>query len=135
MIKLLYIKASPRGGDSKSATVADAYINALRLKHSSIAVDVLDLAAERLPDFDGNKVAAKMAIITGQEQNGTQKTAWDEITAIANRFLAADQYVIASPMWNCSIPYKLKQYIDLIHQPGLLWGLDPQKGYYGLSLY
>ncbi len=35
-------------------------------------------------------------------------------------------------MWNGSIPYKFKQYIDLIHQPGLLWGLDPEKGYQGL---
>ncbi|MEQ1653665.1 MAG: NAD(P)H-dependent oxidoreductase, partial [Hyphomicrobium sp.] len=24
------------------------------------------------------------------------------------------------------------QYIDAIHQPGLLWGLDPAKGYFGL---
>ena len=35
-------------------------------------------------------------------------------------------------MWNGGIPYRLKQYIDVIHQPGLLWGLDPQTGYFGL---
>jgi FMN-dependent NADH-azoreductase len=35
-------------------------------------------------------------------------------------------------MWNGGIPYRLKQYIDVIHQPGLLWGLDPKTGYYGL---
>jgi FMN-dependent NADH-azoreductase len=27
---------------------------------------------------------------------------------------------------------RLKHYIDLIHQPGLLWGLNPDTGYYGL---
>jgi FMN-dependent NADH-azoreductase len=90
------------------------------------------LAKERIPDFNGDKVAAKMAVMTGQTNEGPQKTAWDEITAVANRFISADRYLIAVPMWNGGTPYRLKQYIDVIHQPGLLWGLDPQSGYFGL---
>ena len=104
----------------------------MRQKLPDLAVDTLDLAQERIPDFDGDKVAAKMAVITGQDQDGRQKTAWDEITAVANRFISADRYLIAVPMWNGGIPYRLKQYIDAIHQPGLLWRLDPKTGYYGL---
>lgn len=132
MTKLLYIKASPRGAGSKSAAVADAYLGALRSRLPDLTVDILDLAVERIPEFDGDKVAAKMAIITGQQHDGRQSTAWDEITAVANRFIAADRYLIAVPMWNGGVPYRLKQYIDVIHQPGLLWGLDPQMGYFGL---
>lgn len=132
MTKVLFIKASPRGSESKSAAVADAYLAALRDRVPNIIVDVLDLSAERLPDFDGDKVAAKMAVITGQAQQGRQKTAWDEITEVAKRFIEADRYLIAAPMWNGGIPYRLKQYIDVIHQPGLLWGLDPTTGYFGL---
>jgi FMN-dependent NADH-azoreductase len=132
MTKLLYIKASPRGAESKSTAVSDAYLSALRARDPSIAVDVIDLSKDRIPEFDGNKVAAKMAVITGQAQSAEQKTAWDEIVAAANRFVTADRYLIAAPMWNGGIPYRLKQYIDAIHQPGLLWGLDPQKGYFGL---
>lgn len=93
---------------------------------------MLDLANETLPEFNGDKVAAKMAVITGQTQDAVQKTAWDEMTAIANRFAAADIYLLAVPMWNGGIPYKLKHYIDVIHQPGLLFGLDPASGYFGL---
>lgn len=132
MSKLLYIKASPRGAAAKSSAVADAYLAALRERLPDLAVDTLDLAAEKIPDFDGDKVAAKMAVIAGQSHDGRQKTAWDEITAVANRFIAADRYLIAVPMWNGGIPYRLKQYIDVIHQPGLLWGLDPKTGYFGL---
>ncbi len=132
MRKLLYIKASPRGADSKSSAVADAYLAALRERLPDLVVDALDLAQEKIPDFDGDKVAAKMAVIAGQSNEGRQKTAWDEITAVANRFIAADRYLLAVPMWNGGIPYRLKQYIDVIHQPGLLWGLDPQTGYFGL---
>jgi FMN-dependent NADH-azoreductase len=73
-----------------------------------------------------------MNVIAGQQQNAAQKTAWDEIVKIANRFISADRYLFAVPMWNGGIPYRLKQYIDIIHQPGLLWGLDPKTGYFGL---
>lgn len=132
MTKLLYIKASPRGGASKSTAIADAYLEALRARHPALGVDVIDLATERLPDFDGDKANAKLAIITQQAHSASQKTAWEEITLIANRFKAADIYLIAVPMWNGGIPYKLKQYIDIIHQPGIMFGLDPAKGYFGL---
>ena len=132
MTKLLYIKASPRGGESKSSALADAYLDALKIRQPDIEVDTLDLSAAQLPEYDGDKVAAKMTVIMGQTHSGEQKTAWDQMSEIAGRFAAADIYLIASPMWNGSIPYKFKQYIDLIHQPGLLWQLDPEKGYIGL---
>lgn len=132
MEKILYVKASPRGSESKSTAIADAYLTALRERIPALIVDTLDLSAEKLPEFDGDKVAAKIAILTGQTHQGRQKTAWDEITGIANRFIEADRYLMAVPMWNGGIPYRLKQFIDLIHQPGLLWGLDPQTGYFGL---
>jgi len=99
MSRLLYIKASPRGAASRSSAVADAYLAALRERLPDLDVDTLDLARERIPDFDGDKVAAKMAAIAGQGHEGRQKTAWDEITAVANRFISADRYLLAVPMW------------------------------------
>lgn len=132
MSKLLYIKASPRGAASKSGAIADAYLATLRERLADLAVDTLDLARETIPDFDGDKVGAKMAVITGQTHEGRQESVWGEITTVASRFISADRYLIAVPMWNGGIPYRLKQYIDVIHQPGLLWGLDPQTGYFGL---
>ena len=112
--------------------MADAFLEAFTNRHPDASIDILDLAIEHLPEFDGDKVAAKMAVITSQEQDARQKTAWDAITAIANRFIAADIYLFAVPMWNGGIPYKLKHYIDLIHQPGLLFGMTPESGYSGL---
>jgi len=35
-------------------------------------------------------------------------------------------------MWNFSIPYRLKQYIDIIVQPGFTFTFDADKGYSGL---
>jgi FMN-dependent NADH-azoreductase len=32
-------------------------------------------------------------------------------------------------MWNFGIPYKLKQWLDIINQPGLTFRFDPARGY------
>ncbi|BBX65967.1 FMN-dependent NADH-azoreductase [Mycobacterium saskatchewanense] len=131
MTKLLFIQASPRKADSESIQIATSYLNALRAKNSDIEVDTLELWDTVLPAFDGEKAAAKMNVIAGRGPD-LQQTAWDQVVEIAERFISADRYLFAVPMWNGGIPYRLKHYIDLIHQPGLLWGLDPQTGYYGL---
>jgi FMN-dependent NADH-azoreductase len=132
MKKLLFIQASPRKADSKSIQIAETYLAALAERNFALEVDVIELWDAELPVFDGDKVAAKMNVIVGQDQNAVQKTAWNQIVAVANRFIAADRYLFAVPMWNGGIPYRLKQYIDIIHQPGLLWGLNPDSGYFGL---
>ena len=43
--------------------------------------------------------------------------------AIAD-FLDADAYLLTTPMWNFSIPYAVKYYIDAIVQPGYLFRYD-----------
>lgn len=131
MTKLLYIKASPRR-ESRSVAVADAYRDALVARTPGLTVDTIALWDDPLPDFDGDRANAKLAIITGQDQTAEQQTKWDTVVATIERFTAADIYLFAVPMWNGGIPYRLKQYIDIIHQPGLLFGLDPASGYFGL---
>ena len=131
MTQLLFIKASPRD-QSRSVAVAQAYLDAMLVRQPDLAVDTIRLWEEPLPEFDGDRANAKLAVITGTGHDAAQRTQWDEISAIAQRFAAADLYLFAVPMWNGGIPYRLKQYIDIIDQPGLLFGLDRAKGYYGL---
>jgi FMN-dependent NADH-azoreductase len=132
MTKLLYIKASPRDTASRSVAVADAYLAALAAKTPGLEIDILDPWTAGLPEFDGNRANAKLTVFGGGANEGEQATRWDEIVGIAQRFIAADHYLFAIPMWNGGIPYKLKHYIDVIHQPGLTFGFDPEKGYFGL---
>ena len=132
MTRLLYIKASPRGAESSAVAVAESYLAALKALTPDLEVDVIDLWEAGLPEFDGNRVAAKLTVFGGGTNQGSQATLWDEIVAISTRFASADRYLFAIPMWNSGIPYKLKQYIDVLHQPGLTFGFDPVKGYFGL---
>lgn len=132
MTRLLYIKASPRGEASRSIAVADAYLEAFSARTPGLQVDVIDLWDVGLPEFDGDRAKAKLTVFGGGVNEGAQASLWDEISTIAHRFASADRYLFAIPMWNGGIPYKLKQYIDVIHQPGLTFGFDPDKGYSGL---
>ncbi|MEY8880854.1 FMN-dependent NADH-azoreductase [Donghicola sp. XS_ASV15] len=132
MTKLLYVAASPRGTNSQSGKLADAYLDARLAGEPELVVDRLDLWSADLPEFDGDKAAAKMTFFGLGQMDAPQQTAWDQIVAITQRFTDADEYVFSVPMWNGGIPYKLKQYIDIITQPGLLFGFDPEAGYSGL---
>lgn len=132
MTRLLHVVASPRGGQSTSGAVAQAFIQSWRLQQPDVEVDTLDLWHEDLPPFDGDKAAAKMSVITGSERDAQRQAAWWQITQVARRFTDADVYLFSVPMWNGGVPYRLKHYIDLLTQPGILYRFDPALGYRGM---
>lgn len=132
MRKLLYVKGSPRGERSKAHQVAKAFLIAYRAKHPEAEVDEIDLWQADLPEFDGDRAAAKMSFFGDPAMTEFQRSAWDEIVEMTERFKSADDYLFTVPLWNGGIPYKLKLYIDLLTQPGLLFGFDALKGYSGL---
>ena len=133
MAKLLYIESSPRKERSHSIKVANAFLNAYAQARPADSIERLDLWAEDIPSFDGAMIDAKYAVMHGQEPNADEQAAWAIVTEWANRFNAADKYLISVPMWNFGIPYRLKQYIDVVTQPGLTWSFDPATGYSGLG--
>ena len=131
MATVLYLQASPRGKRSKSIQVADAFVNAYTLQHPGDAIDTINLFEAVLPAFDGPAVAAKFKIPNGQPADSQERRVWTEVEAVIERFKAADKYVLAVPMWNFSIPYRLKQYIDILVQPNYTFRVG-ENGYEGL---
>ena len=131
-MKLLFVKGSPRGEQSTSARVAESFVTAYRTKNPSAQIDEINLWQETLPEFNGDSAAAKMSFFGEGTLDGARKTAWDQIVSITQRFTSADDYLFTVPMWNGGIPYRLKLYIDIMTQPGLLFGFDPVAGYSGL---
>jgi FMN-dependent NADH-azoreductase len=129
VMKLLHIAASPRGGRSESGAIAATFLDEFRAVHPSIETETYDLWDGTLPEFGPEAAAAKMAVFAGEEPDSA---AWDAAIATFRRFDAADLYLFSVPMWNAGVPYKLKQFIDVISQPGLVFGFDPESGYTGL---
>jgi len=132
MGKLLYLQGSPRVDRSASRAVAQAFIDRYRTRHGDTEVDALDLFAEDLPAFDGLTVQAKYTILHGKQHTAEERAAWDAVERVIERFKSADVYVLAAPMWNFGIPYRVKHYIDIITQPGYTFSFSAEEGYKGL---
>jgi FMN-dependent NADH-azoreductase len=132
MPALLHISASPRGADSESLAIATTFLDTLRAEHPEAAITTFDLWDGTLPQFGSAAAAAKMAVFAGQVPAGEQGAAWRAVERTFRRVAAADHYLFSVPMWNHGIPYVLKQFIDVISQPGMVFAFDPSHGYTGL---
>ncbi|MHC4941772.1 MAG: FMN-dependent NADH-azoreductase [Planctomycetota bacterium] len=132
MTKLLYIQASSRGARSYCLAAADAFVAAYREANPGHEVLTINLFKKKLPAIDGNALNAKYAILHGKEHTDGERTAWKAVESVIDEFRSADKYVLAVPMWNFSIPYPLKHYLDVLLQPTYTFTYSPQEGYKGL---
>jgi len=121
MQKLFHIIATPRELESRTLQVSEAFLETFQQKHVNWIVDELNLAKEELPSLSMKRVDGKYLLMTGKDLYGEFKDKWVEILEHIERFLSADLYLISTPMWNFSIPYMLKHYIDILVQPKYLF--------------
>ncbi len=132
MGQLLYIEASPRKKRSTSIEVAHTFLEAYRQSHPNMTVETIDLWQKNIPEFNGDVIDSKYAIMHKQSHTEAQRKAWHAVEEIIHEFKQADCYLFSLPMWNFGIPYKLKQYIDVLVQPSYTFKYSPETGYQGL---
>ncbi len=128
MATLLHISSSPRGGDSESLRIAEVFTSAYEETHPGDLVQHWDLWDGSLPDFAVG-ARAKMFVFGGHALAGAEAEAWAAARRVFERFDSADRLLFSVPMWNAGIPYVLKQFIDVVSQPGWVFGVDPDTGY------
>jgi FMN-dependent NADH-azoreductase len=129
MPRLLHISSSPRGAASASRKIAEAFVESYRAGHPAAEVAAWDLWDGTLPAFGPDAAAAKMTVFGGGTPEGEPAAAWRAALDTFARFDAADHLLFSVPMWNAGVPYILKQLIDVISQPGAIFGVDPHTGY------
>jgi FMN-dependent NADH-azoreductase len=127
---LLHIEASPRTERSHSRRVAAEYVAAWRGTHPGGRVLRRDLAAEPPPYVNEAWVVGAFAPIN--QQTPASRAA----SAISDRYidelLAADELLIATPMYNLTVPAVLKAWIDQVVRAGRTFAPGPN-GYQGLA--
>jgi FMN-dependent NADH-azoreductase len=128
---ILNIVTSPRK-ESASIAIVDAFLSEYRERVRDVTVDRLDVWEEQLPEFDAEAINAKYKGVSGESMTPVETAAWEKIRELASRFQRADRIVLGAPMWNFSVPYKLKQLIDLSCQRNMLFTFDGE--FYGPSL-
>lgn len=132
-MRLLHLIASPRGENSRTLQIAEAFLVNLKKQHVDLVADELDLTQIKLPEMSAGTVDAKYTLISGGKLTPEVQTDWDMVTQFSTDFLKYDCYLISSPMWNFTVPYFLKHYIDVVMQAGILFRFT-QQGVEGLAL-
>lgn len=118
---LLHIIATPRESGSHTLRISNAFLETLQAEHPDVRIHTLNLFTEDLPAVAGDNIESKYTLMMGQPIDRRHAESWQHIERYIEQFLAADVYLITVPMWNFSIPYALKYYIDAIVQPGYLF--------------
>lgn len=116
---VLDVQAMPRGERSRTRQLHRAFFRGLREAWPEAQVFTRDVATDydALPAFDEWDVEAKFEMMYGQGQlNETGARRWEALTALTDELHAADLVVISSPMWNFSVPWFLKRWIDAVVQ-------------------
>ncbi len=121
MTQLLYLNASPRGDAAASTQAAKHFIEAVS---GNVEIQQINLFEANLPEFSAELASAKQKFSIGMDLTEAESRAWSQATELVETFASADHYLFGVPMWNFSLPYKLKQYIDLITHPGLTFKAD-----------
>ncbi len=129
MSTLLHLSASPRGAASESLQIASTFLASYRETHPDDQVETWDLWDGSLPEFGPAAAGAKMTVFGGATPEGEQAAAWMAAQDTFARFAAADRLLFSVPMWNAGVAYILKQFIDVISQPGTVFGVDATTGY------
>ncbi len=126
---LLLVHASPRGERSHSRRLADEFLQSWQSLHPTARVAVRDLGYEPPPYVTEAWVEGAFTPPTGHSH--AARAAVRVSDRYVDELLAADEIVIATPIYNLSIPAVLKAWIDQIVRPGRTFSMGPA-GFAGL---
>lgn len=122
--KILRIDASSRHDGSGSRQMADHLLHRLTAGAPDAQVIRRDLALEPPPHLSAPAIGAFFTPAEAQTSASRQAAALSD--ALVDELLGADVLVIATPMYNFSIPSALKAWIDHIVRIGRTFSFDGQ---------
>jgi FMN-dependent NADH-azoreductase len=116
MPTLLYISISPRGDYSISRQLGNAAVEAWKARNPEGRVIERDLAKTALTFVDFDWIAG--AYSPPEHHNENHKKALALSDELVAEILAADEIVVATPMYNFAVPAALKAWIDHVVRAG-----------------
>lgn len=117
MTTLLRIDSSIRQEDSDSRALADRFEERWRQRHPGGRVVERDLAVEPVSHLDAATLAALATPPDARDRGAAERVA--RADALIDEFMAADELVLAVPMYNFGIPSTLKAYLDHLARAGV----------------
>jgi FMN-dependent NADH-azoreductase len=122
MAHILYLDASPRRNRSISRMLGQEFMSKWKAAHPNDAVTYRDLGSYPVPHVTETWIAAAFSSPT--EHTPELADAIGISDELVDELLAADRYLIATPIFNFTVPSTLKAYIDQIVRIGRTVTMD-----------
>lgn len=121
-IKVLLVTASAQQDSSVTRGFATEMIEQLQAQYGHVEVTQRDVA-KGLPFIDGEWVSANFT--PADQRSESQRAKLAQSDALVQEIKEADVVLIASPIYNFSVPASLKAWIDMVARVGLSFNYTP----------
>lgn len=130
MLNLLRLDASPRQARSLSRSLANSFLNELKI-HCRIRLQERDLRSSELTFVDEEWIAA--AFTPEEKRTSAQRSALALSDALIDELAACDLLVVSTPMYNYGMPAALKAWVDQVVRVNKTFTFDLARGDFPLE--
>ena len=116
MSDLLNIEVSPFGDQSISRAISKEFLSVFKATNPEAIIVTKDLATNPVPHLDAEAISALSTPET--ERSATMQAKLDYRLELISEVNSAKHILVATPMWNFSVPSVLKAWIDQIIMAG-----------------
>ena len=71
-----------------------------------------------LPTYNLDHVTSKFNLIRDPD-SAKDQSVFEDVTVLTEELNRQDILLLSTPMWNLTVPYMVKHYIDIVVQPGI----------------
>lgn len=136
-MKLLVVRAHPLTSDrSRSMQLADGFVAGFREAHPDALIEDINLYNAAVPEIDVDLLVGWETLRGGEpfvhlpEIQQAKLTLFEQYT---RQFIGADVVVVANPLWNMSVPTRLKAWIDTVCRAGVTFKYNAEGRAVGLA--
>ncbi len=118
MARVLYVTANPKPvQESISLTVGQEFLKAYKAAKPEDQITEIDVYRTNIPIIDADVFTGWGKLAQGKQFDdliSEEQSKVGRISELTDQFVAADKYIFVTPLWNLSIPPRMKAYIDCI---------------------
>ncbi|STO09380.1 MULTISPECIES: FMN-dependent NADH-azoreductase [Exiguobacterium] len=119
MKKVLYVSANPKPTElSYSKQVAETFMTTLKEENASLDIEAIELYDVDVQEIDGDVLSAWGKFASGEALTDVEAAKVATMNGMLEKFMAADVYVFATPMWNFFFPARMKMFLDSVLTAG-----------------
>ncbi|MCC5892833.1 FMN-dependent NADH-azoreductase [Exiguobacterium sp.] len=119
MKKVLYVSANPKPTElSYSKQVAETFMTTLKEENASLDIEAIELYDVDVQEIDGDVLSAWGKFASGEALTDVEAQKVATMNGMLEKFMAADVYVFATPMWNFFFPARMKMFLDSVLTAG-----------------